>query len=444
MKRKFALLLSALLSVSSVLPVMAAETAEGDTEEPVIVFEQRFDASAPRETGDPGTGKLSAGDINVGTVYSASIKSEDKHWYRFNSSNQERYYSFDFEVDGTDRSSIRVQDDRGNIVFSKDIYDMEPQTLNFDTKKETEYYLIIERPSWADDVNYSFMIREFADGADTMVDAKKIPENVVYKDSILNSEHKDWFKCETGDKAYEISFVLDHLSGDKPSVTLRDKDGKIVGDRLYCGQSLNAVWDRYTTYYLCVEGDYPGEYQFKYSSRMLNAEWLTKNESTGIKSYWYEGGIRQGTTKDPKGVIGDGTNRGREIYDPNTDGWYWLDSCYDGAKACNKEVWVPYIYQNERNCKDPEIEANANNSGSMRDQVIDCIKNKKGKWVRYDANGKMYKGWYTVEGADAEIYPNQVGNRYYYDPQTGLMAKGRQIIGGQEYYFNEETGALQQ
>ena len=48
---------------------------------------------------------------------------------------------------------------------------------------------------------------------------------------------------------------------------------------------------------------------------MLNAEWLTKNESTGVKSYWYEGGIRQGTTKDPKGVIGDGTNRGREIYE---------------------------------------------------------------------------------------------------------------------------------
>ena len=46
----------------------------------------------------------------------------------------------------------------------------------------------------------------------------------------------------------------------------------------------------------------------------------------------------------------------------------------------------------------------------MKQQVIDFIKNGYGKWVRYDADGKMVKGWYTVEGADAEIYENQVGN----------------------------------
>ena len=160
-------------------------------------------------------------------------------------------------------------------------------------------------------------------------------------------------------------------------------------------------------------------------------------------SYWYEGGVKQGTYDDPKGVLGDGTVRGREIYDPVSNGWYWLDACYDGAKACNKEVWMPYIYQNEASWDDAEIEMNANNSGSMKQQVINFIKNREGKWVRYDANGKMVKGWYTVEGADAELYPEQIGNTYYYDYQTGLMAKGKQVIDGQEYFFDEVTGALQ-
>ena len=55
----------------------------------------------------------------------------------------------------------------------------------------------------------------------------------------------------------------------------------------------------------------------------------------------------------------------------------------------------------------------------------------------------MYKGWYTVEGADALIYPEQVGNTYYYDPKTGLMAKGWVGIEGRMYYFDEVTGVLQ-
>ena len=162
------------------------------------------------------------------------------------------------------------------------------------------------------------------------------------------------------------------------------------------------------------------------------------------KAFWYENGVRQGTESDPKGVWGDDSNRGREIFDPESNGWYWLDACYDGAKACNKEVWVPYIYQNEAGWDDAEIEANANNSGSMKQQVINSIKNRDGKWVRYDENGKMYKGWYKVEGEQAKIYPLQEGNKYYYDYQTGLMAKGWQVIEGVSYYFDEKTGVLQE
>ena len=66
-----------------------------------------------------------------------------------------------------------------------------------------------------------------------------------------------------------------------------------------------------------------------------------------------------------------------------------------------------------------------------------------GKWVRYDKQGKMIKGWYTVQGADAELYPDQVGNTYYYDIITGLMAKGDICIDNTWYHFNEWSGALE-
>ena len=219
-----------------------------------------------------------------------------------------------------------------------------------------------------------------------------------------------------------------------------------IGDYAFCGCSNVTIYG------------YPGTKAEAYANEngipFVCIEEEKENDSTEEKiengfaevdgsSYWYEGGVRQGTYDDPKGVLGDGTVRGREIYDPVSNGWYWLDACYDGAKACNKEVWMPYIYQNEASWDDAEIEMNANNSGSMKQQVINFIKNREGKWVRYDANGKMVKGWYTVEGADAELYPEQIGNTYYYDYQTGLMAKGKQVIDGEEYFFDEVTGALQ-
>ena len=40
----------------------------------------------------------------------------------------------------------------------------------------------------------------------------------------------------------------------------------------------------------------------------------------GGKSYWYENGVKQGTYDDPNGVMGDGTVRGREIYDAASNG----------------------------------------------------------------------------------------------------------------------------
>ena len=112
--------------------------------------------------------------------------------------------------------------------------------------------------------------------------------------------------------------------------------------------------------------------------------WKTVNG----KDYWYENGVKQGTT-----------GRGKEIYDPDSDAWYWLDANRGGAKAVNKDV-----YQ----------ESNG------------------GKWVRYDANGHMVKGWDT----------NNDGT-YYFDQVYGTMAKGIVTIDGNLYLFDVDTGVMQ-
>ena len=169
--------------------------------------------------------------------------------------------------------------------------------------------------------------------------------------------------------------------------------------------------------------------------------------SEGGKSYWYENGVKQGVPGDPKNITDQTyhTERGREIYDPGSDGWYWLDSVYNGAKAVGKEVWMPYIYQNEltESWDDGFIHGIANESDAgMSGCVFDAIKNKSGKWVRYDNNGAMLKGWVTISGKLADLYPSQAGNTYYYDHRTGLMAKGWVELDGAKYHFDEVTGVL--
>ena len=109
--------------------------------------------------------------------------------------------------------------------------------------------------------------------------------------------------------------------------------------------------------------------------------WKTVNG----KDYWYENGVKQGTT-----------GRGKEIYDPDSDAWYWLDAVQGGAMTVNKDV-----YQ----------ESNG------------------GKWVRYDANGHMIKGWDT----------NDDGT-YYFDLITGAMAKGDIVVDNLPCSFDTTTG----
>lgn len=130
----------------------------------------------------------------------------------------------------------------------------------------------------------------------------------------------------------------------------------------------------------------------QYTGIALDGQWLTINGA----DFWYEKGVRQGL---------DG--RGKEIYDPASDAWYWLDSVDQGKKATSKDV-----YQ--------ESEA-----GQWADRA-----DGTGKWVRYDAQGHMIKGW----SAD---------KRYYFDPIYGTMAKGDAVIDGRTYHFDKNTGVLQ-
>ena len=165
------------------------------------------------------------------------------------------------------------------------------------------------------------------------------------------------------------------------------------------------------------------------------------------KDYWYENGVRQAVPGDPKNLIDEKyhTERGREIYDPKTNAWYWLDSVYDGAKAVGKEVWMPYIYQEEANWSAADQQKIAYESDpGMGEFVFTAMQKKDGKWVRYDQNGKMMKGWVTITGDLARLYPSQNGNIYYYDTRTGLMAKGWLTIEGKQHHFDEISGKLLQ
>ena len=129
-------------------------------------------------------------------------------------------------------------------------------------------------------------------------------------------------------------------------------------------------------------------------------------------NYWYENGVRQGVRYNEDGSI-DTSYRGKEIYDPSTDAWYWLDCVQDGAVARNKDVYQESVAG--------QWGAGTNENGE-----------KIGKWVRYDADGHMVKGW-----------QNTGTGTYYFDPVYGTMAKGEVVIDGQNYYFDVNTGVLQ-
>ena len=113
--------------------------------------------------------------------------------------------------------------------------------------------------------------------------------------------------------------------------------------------------------------------------------------------YWYEDGVLQGLE-----------GRGKEIYDPDSDAWYWLDAAYCGKKAVSKDV-----YQESW-------------AGAYADR-----EDGTGKWVRYDENGHMVKGWDVNENGT-----------YYFDQITGAMAKGALLLDDVQYGFDPIMGTM--
>ena len=156
---------------------------------------------------------------------------------------------------------------------------------------------------------------------------------------------------------------------------------------------------------------------FEWEAMMTNEEAEPHKPYTGFKwedgvLYWYEEDVKQGVEGDKKNIIDATYNveRGREIYDPETDAWYWLDANAGGAVARDKEVWMPYIFQED----------------------LLTGANPEGKWVRYDEYGRMIKGWYANDNGT-----------YYYDLVTGAMYKGEKVINEKTYFFDELTGIQQ-
>ena len=127
--------------------------------------------------------------------------------------------------------------------------------------------------------------------------------------------------------------------------------------------------------------------------------------------YWFDHGVMA---------------RDKEVYDPQTDAWYWFDE--DGTMARDKDVFVP---------------TNAERT--------------EGKWVRYDADGGMvkgeefrYGGWYWFDPVTGEMIKDFVfipeegteGKWVYYDQINGQMHHGESCIDGNWYYFDEWTGKM--
>jgi hypothetical protein len=135
------------------------------------------------------------------------------------------------------------------------------------------------------------------------------------------------------------------------------------------------------------------------------------------KQYWYENGVKQGTE-----------GRGKEIYDSASDAWYFLDAAQGGVKATSKDLYQESL------------------AGDWGD-VDNGDGTRSGKWVRYDANGYMIKGWCTGKDDTARTIssPSEAGDEavYYFDKTYGTMAKGYATIDNVEYYFNTTTGILE-
>ena len=133
-------------------------------------------------------------------------------------------------------------------------------------------------------------------------------------------------------------------------------------------------------------------------------------DATTGKKYWFDYGVAA---------------RDKEVYDPESDAWYWFDA--DATMATNKDAYV----------------WNADHTD--------------GKWVRYDENGGMvkgednrYGGWYLFDQITGEMLKGFInipdgtdeGKMVYYDLVNGQMHHGESFIDGSWYRFDEVTGGI--
>ena len=145
--------------------------------------------------------------------------------------------------------------------------------------------------------------------------------------------------------------------------------------------AIQKVWDRKAQ---TIYANYTGHEE---TPALVSSGWYQKESFKGPAyggtevCYWYDNHVRQGLT-----------DRGKEIYDPATNGWYWMDSLEDGKMAVNKDVYQPYTVQGQ-----------------------DGI----GKWVRYDHFGRMQKGQ-----VHAPINGSNEWGYWWFDETTGAMKKG--------------------
>ncbi len=410
----------------------------GDDESSIVYFTNNKVPAG--DAYDPKLEDLVNYNLTAGTYY---IKINRANYHVGNS-----YYltvNYESNSDYEKRVGKKVEQEDNNSVSNANRIDVGvPLDGQLSTNKDEDwYYFTLDKPSY---VSFNFKHKEWDD-------TSKIWTLTLYDNKLLASKLlDDSFAANNPDITTDKEILLPEFNvkgstAEKNDVVLSFHSNP-DGYKYDTGAYPPGV------YYFQIKGSkwVPDTYTITVNAKTkdkLDFSWIDFES----KSYWYEGAVRQGTYSDPQGVLGDGTVRGREICDVSlTDDagqvgvWFWLDSVYDGAKAIGKEVWMPYIYQGEAGWTDEEKARIAAESDygmeGMGRCVLDAINNKSGKWVRYDNDGKMLKGWVTIEKELAKVYPTQVGNTYYYDSRTGLMAKGDVVIDGKQYHFDEITGVL--
>ena len=182
---------------------------------------------------------------------------------------------------------------------------------------------------------------------------------------------------------------------------LENRHGTVITVTNY--EAKKKIWDLYRSQY--------GTKTPSTTGHPLDNGWVRKDYKEFV---WFENGVRQGYE------YGNPSYRGKEIYDPGTNAWYWLDNIQGGMMAYNKDVYQESL------------------AGDWGDYTGADGK-KMGKWVRYDYYGHMKKG----EAYDED--PNNPGewNYYYFDLIYGTMAKGDvSLPDGRNVYYDTNTGKM--